>query len=546
MFRRFTAAMTCLAILLIAHGAYVLVVVPWIDAPLLASKSTESDIWQSPPSANLKALHRLFPPDAWQLHSPKSIESEHAILLFQQYKPGDGELVLTPCTIVVFSEAGRPYILQSPQGAVIRSDDILELTQSSSGMVSAGRLVGSVSIHSPETEPGKGDAVRINTRNVQIDRQRIWTANDVDFQLGPHRGRGRDLVINLSDVDNLGGQVEQGIAAGQVDSMELIHVEELQLQVSANPLNLDTSQAEEPVLLDVSLDGPLRFDFPNLQLSLDDNVHLSIKRPGKQTDQLTCMRLELSFAQPVRQAAGATTPTSHETPPLTATSTLTPRRLVATGNPAIIQSPSSNAIVRGRQLSYEFANRNLVIEDPQRSIVTYGDNRIIARSIAYQLPAEDTDLGQLHAEGAGTFERKLDDNRSFLASWNDHCHLQRHDDEHVLSLNGNAIVSLGEKQRIRSDQLHIWLKKVPLVTRQPSSETLPLLVEPGGGDNPQPGDQPEAAQQGSVIRPVKMAAIGRVELDTSQLTVRTARAELWVHRFPLANLPATAPRSSSV
>ncbi len=555
MFRRFTEALTCLAVLLIAHGAYVLVIVPWIDAPLLASKSTEPDIWQSPPSANLEALQRLFPPDAWQLHSPKSIESEHAILLFQEYKPGENELVLTPCTIVVFSGIGkegtsRPYILQSPQGAVIRSDDILELTQSSSGMVSAGRLVGSVSIHSPETEPGKGDAVRINTRNVQIDHQRIWTANDVDFQLGPHHGRGRDLVINLSDVDNLGGRVEQGIAAGQVDSMELIHVEELQLQVSANPLDLDNPLAKEPigepVLLDVSCDGPLRFDFPNLQLSLEDNVHLSIERPGKQTDQLTCMRLELSFAQPVRQETGAITGTSQETPPLAATSTLTPRRLVATGNPAIIQSPSSSAIVRGRQLSYEFANRNLVIDDPQRSIVTYGDNRIIARSIAYQLPVEDTDLGELHAQGAGTFERKLEDNRSFLASWNGHCHLQRHDDEHVLSLNGNAIVSLGEKQRIGSDQLHIWLKKVPLVTQQPSHETLPLLVEPGSEENPQPDERPEVARRGLVIRPIKMAAIGRVELDTSQLTVRTARAELWIRRFPQANLPATAPRSSSV
>ena len=154
MFRRFTAAMTCLALLLVAHGAYVLVVVPWIDAPLLASNSTGPDDWEIPPSANLLALQRLFPPDAWQLHSPKSIESDHAILLFQEYKQGEGELVLTPCTIVFFSGlehegTRRVYILQSPQGAVIRSDNILELTQSSSGMISAGRLVGSVSIHSP-------------------------------------------------------------------------------------------------------------------------------------------------------------------------------------------------------------------------------------------------------------------------------------------------------------------------------------------------------------------------------------------------------------
>ncbi|MFP6753357.1 MAG: hypothetical protein VB855_16870 [Pirellulaceae bacterium] len=556
MFRRLKEATICFAILLVAHWAFVLIVVPHIDPPLIRSTVLGDDTWNRPPSMNQEALERLFPPDAWQLDSPKSIESDHAILLFQQYKPGDGELVLVPCTIVVFSGSEqqgtrRPYILQSPQGAVIRSDDLLGLTQSQSGMISAGRLVGSVSIHSPETQPGKGDAVRINTRNVQIDRQRIWTANDVEFQLGPHKGRGRDLVINLSDIDNLGGRVEQGIAAGQIDSMELIHVKELQLQVSANPLDLDNSLSEatdmDPLLLDVSCDGPLRFDFQQLQLSLEDNVQLSIERPGKDVDLLTCLRLELSFARPVRQDVDTTAGPQNRAPPLAATSALTPRKLVATGNPAILQSPSSRAIVRGRELSYEFTNRNLVIDDPEQATVTYGENQIIAKSIAYQLPLDKTDLGQLHAEGAGSFERKMADNRTFLAHWEEHCHLQRHDDEHVLSLKGNADISLGKKQRIGSDQLHIWLKRVPVVSRQAGNETLPLLTDPTGGQFPSLLDNnPSTTEQHLGFRPVKMAAIGNVELDSSRLTVRTSRAEIWVRHFSQVDLPATAaaPRSS--
>jgi lipopolysaccharide export system protein LptA len=548
MFRRILSALACLLILLIANWAYVVIVVPQVDPPLLADDFVIDDDWELPPSENQFSLTRLFPPDAWQLKSPKSIESDQAIILFQDYKPGDGVIELIPCTIVIFSGdkkegSRRPYILQAPQGAIIRSDGILSLTQSSSGMVSAGRLVGRVSIHSPETEPGKGDSIRINTRNVQIDRQRIWTTNDVDFQLGPHHGRGRDLIINLSDVDNRGGQIERGVVGGQVDSMELIHLDQLQLQVSANPLNLDSSLPSEdnesdPLLLDIACDGPLRFDFQQLQLSLEDNVEMSFHREGKKPDQLTCMRLELSFLQPVRQGSEVSSQPGQSDPKLTATSALTPRKLVATGNPAILQSTSSNALVRGRQLSYEFANRNLVIDDPVQSVVVYGESQIIARSIAYQLPDGDTNLGQLHAQGAGTFQRQLEGNQKLVASWKEYCHLQRHDDEHVLSLKNTAVVSLGNIQRIASDQLHVWLKQIPAVAPQPGSDAIPSLGEPTAeGLAASTVKTPAAARGRLQIRPVKMAAIGNVELDTSQLSVRTRRAEIWVRHVAEVDLP---------
>ncbi|MDP7204462.1 MAG: hypothetical protein QGH11_02760, partial [Pirellulaceae bacterium] len=72
MFRRLMEAMMCFAILLVAHGAYVLIVVPHIDPPLTPSTVLGEDTWNRPPSVNQDALERLFPPDAWQLDSPKS------------------------------------------------------------------------------------------------------------------------------------------------------------------------------------------------------------------------------------------------------------------------------------------------------------------------------------------------------------------------------------------------------------------------------------------------------------------------------------------
>lgn len=443
MIRRLLGSLTCLAVLLLVMLAYQLFVVPQIDPPAHGGSSVlGSEQWSVTPSPNQLALKRLFPPDAWQLHSPRTIESDYAILVFQQYEQREDELELTPCSIIFFAGDGpssskRPFILQSPEGAVIQSDGILQLGQSSGGRFSAGRLVGNVSIHSPETEPGKGDSIRINTRNVQIDRQRIWTTNDVEFQLGPHQGRGRDLVINLMDIDDVTETGNEQRANGQLDSLELIHVDQLRLQATANPLDLD-AQAEKTtassIPIDVACDGPFRFDFQQLQLSLEDNVELTIRQPGKQPDLLSCQRLRFSFLRP-GPTSNATSQTD-PTPTVSMVSSLTPQSLVASGKPAVLQSPSSRAMVRAERLSYKFQQRNLVISDPTEALIVYQDNRVLAPSIAYQLPAADDQLGQLHAEGRGRFERSLPGGAQLVASWLENCHLQRQQQEHVLSITG--------------------------------------------------------------------------------------------------------------
>jgi len=543
MIRRLLASLTCLAVLLATMLAYHLLVVPQIDPALAGPGSLMADdTWTVTPSQHQLAFKRIFPPDAWQLQSPRTIESEYAILAFQEYEQREDELELRPCTIVFFAGDGssgtrRPFILQSPEGAIVKSDGILQMGQASNGRFSSGRLLGSVLIHSPETAPGKGDSIRISTRNVQVDRQRIWTTNDVIFQLGPHHGRGRDLVINLMDVDSTHSSTTSERSTGQLDSLELIHLEELRLLATANPLDLDadlnaetaTASPQSGIPVDVTCNGPFRFDFQQLQLTLEDNVELTIQQSGKQPDQLSCQRLKISFQRqgPPSQSASQSDPS----PTVSMVSSLMPHTLVASGNPALMQSPSSQAMVRAEQLSYHFTDRNLVISDRQQALVVYRDNRIVAPSIAYQIPLGDDQLGQLHAEGAGRFERQLPDGDQLVASWQKHCHLQRHQQEHVLSVSGSASVSTSRDQKVQSDELHVWLERLPA-----------LSVE--AEDQPEgPAGQPD----GGTIRPTKIAAIGNVQLETPQLRGRTSRAEIWIRHFSQVEAAATsaAPRASN-
>ena len=104
------------------------------------------------------------------------------------------------------------------------------------------------------------------------------------------------------DVDSTRSSMTSERSTGQLDSLELIHLEELRLLATANPLDLDadldadlnaetaTASPQSGIPVDVTCNGPFRFDFQQLQLTLEDNVELTIQQPGKQPDQLSCQR----------------------------------------------------------------------------------------------------------------------------------------------------------------------------------------------------------------------------------------------------------------
>ena len=134
MLKRLVGSMYCLLGTVAAYWLYALFAVPMIEPARSAALQVDDEYWQAPPSARRRALKTIFPDGAWELDNPKTIENRQGILLFRDYQQHEGELVISPCTLVLFSKepqndsSGRVFIMQSPGGAVVESNDILQVS----------------------------------------------------------------------------------------------------------------------------------------------------------------------------------------------------------------------------------------------------------------------------------------------------------------------------------------------------------------------------------------------------------------------------------
>ena len=192
-------------------------------------------------------IDRLFPPDAWERdrEKVKVIETEQATLLIQDYRPTpDGKLTLEPCTVIFYSAAEpdgpndsprRPIVLQAKRGAVLEFDRALDLTRAQIGRVTSGRLDGPVRIFSPPTQPDGRDALHIETSNVQLDSERIYTHEAVAFRYGDSHGSGRLLTISLLRKEGTADDA-RAVSLGGVHTVELRYLDRLHIEAQGRGL----------------------------------------------------------------------------------------------------------------------------------------------------------------------------------------------------------------------------------------------------------------------------------------------------------------------
>ena len=108
------------AIVLVAYWTYALLAVPWIEPPP-PPPSIDEQNGTSGTCSQANELAVLFPPDAWQLHDAKIINSNgQALLLWQKYQNhGNGWVDLTPLTVIFMpdeTETDRGRALAARRG----------------------------------------------------------------------------------------------------------------------------------------------------------------------------------------------------------------------------------------------------------------------------------------------------------------------------------------------------------------------------------------------------------------------------------------------
>jgi len=228
-------------------------------------------------------------------------------------------------------------------------------------------------------------------------------------------------------------------------------------------------------------------------MTFEDDVHLRRQDEGGAIDTLDCQRLMLYLAHPQpanasadsgtgpgagKEPAGALAqPPASGQPAIAADAAAakpnaTPRslpklelqRVVAEGNPVILDAVSRRAQVRGRKLLYDLkAGRYRVWADADlpsdQAWLQFQQQQIAARELDCQLDGPRT-IRRVRAIGPGAFHGQLtgDEPQPIRAQWQEEMLLEREESLYRLTLADEADVELAGMHQIRAHMLHLWLE----------------------------------------------------------------------------------------
>ena len=472
---------------------------------------------------------RFFPAGAWERDKPKMLRTPHGSLLFQDYRTGaDGRLNLHPVTMIVEVEASsekdkaetnsRWIVMQAPDGAELQFQRALSLMSTKAGKLLGGRLRGEVTLWSPPSQPGGNNDLFVRTQNLRITLDRIWTTAAVEFRFGPNAGRGRELLLAFDNT----GDAQGHLALGKLRSLELIHLDQLQIelpQTSRGPFTTTNppsgqSSPSQPTPLQLRCQGPLLFDFVHQTASLQENVQVTHFTDAGATDRLFCQHLHVFFES---------SPAKHGESKELVSRTGMVKNIVALGEPVTLEAHSAAARVRCRKLAYDLARRTLILQDGNQVELEHQNHAVTAPQIEYEIGEEPRLLGRLRASGGGRFQEHNNGQVTLQADWTEELRLEPQGNAHVLSLSGGARLQSSQEGSLAANQIHAWLRQTP----------------PKEPDNGQPGTPH--------IQFEKMLATGSVQLRNRQMVANVGRLEVWLDDLTSATtaVPDAPPNSAT-
>ena len=546
-----------LTVVVVVYWAYCLLVVPLVEPQFLqptlsVAKSMPTPSNEPPADGGLDDLwHPLFEAGNWELEKPKVLKTSQFTLLFQDYKTlDDGRMKLEPCTAVFhprgIPRAGGPgsqrvFILQAPEGALLEFDGQLDLRRGSDVRLIGGQLMGTILIHSPESKPGAGDGLRMETQEVSLTSDRIRTPHQVTFRYGNSFGSGRDLNIQLL-VDQSAGDSDQPFSAvSGLHSLELAHVDRIHLEVSEEalpdssrpPNESATSQAvatassaPSQVQVEISCQGRFFFNFLDRTARFEQQVDVLHMRPDGVGDQLNCQTLKIKFSEvnPIDLNQGEQAVTSRESH----LPKLQPHSLIAWGHPAIARSTAVDFEARAKRIVYDVKRRRIRLDGGETVSLRHGRHVIETPETEYELPAAGAAVvvGRWWADGPGALHTLPGENEvpRVSAAWQDEARLRPQNEFHVLSLVGGSTIALDATGRISAEDIHCWM------SQQPREELAdgPLLQGPTNGTGEFPGLDPSTAS----LAPERLMALRNVQIKSPRFVGRTEHLEAWLTDGP--------------
>lgn len=523
----------------------------WAAAPLLEPPPPKPG-GPAPPLPEPKShdtrspILALFPEDAWERDDAKIIETAQCTLLIKDYKPTeDGRLELKPCTLIFYAKSadaadanapargrGRPIVLRAPQGAILQFDKPLDFARAEFSRLIGGRLPGEITIFSPPSKPGAKDDLLLTTRNLQMDSQRAFTPHDVDFQYGDSYGRGRDLTLFLKPNEKSGADT----AIGGVSTLQLSRIDRLHLDLPGNglmpslPGTPPNSASKQKAPIEITCKGIFVFDFEQRLAAFDDQVEITRLVPNAVPDKLTCSRLRLYMGDAQAKKDEGKSPEALGPLPVSddPLHSVAISKIVATGNPVILEGPSTGLYVKAARLEVLPPQRRIVLESGQglkQVTLRQGPHAFDAVELQYEMSSSGG-LGRLWAAGPGrlqTVQLVSGEPRSLEAKWNKELRIQPQDGLQVISLISSGVVTLQSLGTFVADELHLWLHEQRATP--PAGLTATEL---------------EAHPKTQIV-PDRLLALRAVEVDSEKLHAKTERLEAWFFQPDPAAIAAPQP-----
>ncbi|MCE9547866.1 MAG: hypothetical protein K8T25_20535, partial [Planctomycetia bacterium] len=576
--RRLLRMMITMAGVWAIYWVYSLVAVPLIEPAAVATPQAPAG-GPSPtvvdgPKRQIERLRPYFQPGDWELKDPIVMENPTFTLLMQGYRAlPDKQIEIKPCTMIFFPDGpgevqGRParaVILQAPGGAVLDFDGECDLSRAKVGRLLGGRLVGEIKIHGNLSRgAAAGDPsgeLHAFTHDLQLNQERIWTPHEVQFQLGPNHGSGRDLQILLVQA-NAGSRSAKHAMPRGIEAIELLRDVHLTAMLgnsgplSGGPLGAKKQGGNQfagganqppgqpappaaPTPVDIVCQGAFRFDMIDNVATFEKQVRVVRTNPIGPADDMACDLLAIHFtksaadvtnailaggppnpAAPLPPGAAAAPPAEGKAPPR-AGGSLTATLLEARGNPVIVRAPSMQGEARGEHLQYKIQSGSLLLEGDRPIQLNYGPQQVTTRMMRYT-PGPDGQPAEVLCEGAGQYNGVMpsDPTQHCAARWTKQLSLRPNDGKQLLSVLGDAKLVYGNLGSLAGDEIWFWLSPAPPA---PGVAAAPPVAMPQGAKNA----GPQLGRTTTRFQPHSMLARGHVHIDATQLIGRTGQLEVW-------------------
>ncbi len=546
--------------LVFAFMAYQVLAVPFLE-PVKVIKTARH--WKSPAiPSRVDWWEEFFRPGDWQRNSPKIVTTDDAILLFQtRTQMSKTRWQFKPLTILIPQRdtggTKKAILINNPNGAEIEFKTEVEWSKELPP-VESGQLLGEISIYSPPDEGTKKDGILIETRDVRINKRRIWTDQSITMQLGNSRIDGQNLNIYL-DKDLLTSDqpnVNKESPFNGLNYLELFYVDRVHIGLNPGGLwpNKDIPDSQlRPAYATLKCKGTFEFQFHQSEAILRRDVHMEHLVQGLPIDTFDCDELRLQLGWDFKR--NTFTPTA---PPSSSKSISSSNwkveRIVAfgaSGRDANDQSrwlklsaPGMKAEAQGQHLVIDTLNGSITLHNKLPGTATRDSSRVYLKYDTIQVSCPEVQYINTEAiantnEGAAALGASSKSNRlgvviasgagwgqmdskgeSWKLSWGKSLYIRPQGDKDQMIIEGSANVSNPSHGRFTAEQLHLWLTPM---NKELASQLVAQFPD---------GKVPQAL-------PDRMEAKGDVVVDSPQLRARVESMQVWFA------YPTTAARPDS-